>query len=157
MWKAENSSQQEQTRHAFELGQTTAIRVNMRTRKLDLIGFLRHPLPKTATQYQCGYYGNGIGGDYFLWNGKMWKAGEFKPEGTNKKCDRIGQTAAIRVNMRTREARLFVDDEEQPGIFTDIPSPLCLGISTGFTVDNLSVDVLWLKRLRSKRFLQDPD
>ncbi|KAK2952887.1 hypothetical protein BLNAU_12208 [Blattamonas nauphoetae] len=113
------------------------------------LAFLRHPLPENATQHSCGYWLNGIGGDFYLWNGKMWKNGEFKPAGTNKKCDRIGQTAAIRVNMRTREARLFVDDEEQPGIFTDIPSPLCLGITTGFTVDNRSVEVLWLKRLRS--------
>ncbi|KAK2949383.1 hypothetical protein BLNAU_15679 [Blattamonas nauphoetae] len=60
----------------------------------------------------------------------MWQRGEFKPAGTNKKCNQVGQRAAIRVNMSTREARLFVDDEEQPGIFPDIPSPLCLGIST---------------------------
>ncbi|KAK2943632.1 putative Carbon catabolite-derepressing protein kinase [Blattamonas nauphoetae] len=113
------------------------------------LGFLRHPLPEEATEYSCGYWENGIGGDFTLWDGRMWRSGtEYRPEGTNKKCDRIGQTAAIRVNMKTREARLVVDDEEQPGIFTDIPSPLCLGISTGFVDENLSVEVLWLKRLR---------
>ncbi|KAK2942419.1 putative serine/threonine protein kinase [Blattamonas nauphoetae] len=112
-------------------------------------GFVGHPLPKSATQKQCGSNPGAIGGHFNLWKGSMWKGGEFKPAGTNKTCDRIGQTAAIRVNMRTREARLFVDDEEQPGIFTDIPSPLCLGITTGFTVENLSVEVLWLKRRRN--------
>ncbi|KAK2940264.1 putative Protein kinase domain containing protein [Blattamonas nauphoetae] len=121
-----------------------------------LLGFLRHPLPENATQNMCGYYGNGIGGDFILDDGRMWKAGEFKPEGTNKECDEIGQTAAIRVNMRTREARLFVDDSEQPGIFTDIPSPLCLGVTTGFTDENFSVEVLWLKRLRGKNELHGP-
>ncbi|KAK2944094.1 hypothetical protein BLNAU_20978 [Blattamonas nauphoetae] len=112
-------------------------------------GFLRHPLPADATQKHCGNHVGGIGGDFNLWSGGMWKDGEFKPKGTNKKCDGVGQTAAIRVNMWTREARLFVDEEEQPGIFTDIPSPLCLGITTGFTIENHSVEVLWLKRLRS--------
>ncbi|KAK2950981.1 hypothetical protein BLNAU_14059 [Blattamonas nauphoetae] len=94
------------------------------------LGFVRHPLPEDATHNNCGSNADGIGGDFVIWDGKMWKNGEFKPEGTNKKCDRIGQTAAIRVNIRKREARLFIDDEEQPGIFTGIPSPLCLGIST---------------------------
>ncbi|KAK2941965.1 putative CBL-interacting protein kinase 19 [Blattamonas nauphoetae] len=116
---------------------------------ISVLGFLKHPLPKDATQNGCGYWMNGIGGDFVLWNGRMWRGGAFKPVGTNKKCDRIGQTAAIRVNMLTREAKLFVDDEEQPGIFTDIPSPLCLGITTGFIdSDHQSVEVLWLKRLR---------
>ncbi|KAK2949394.1 hypothetical protein BLNAU_15690 [Blattamonas nauphoetae] len=95
------------------------------------LGYLRHPLPENATQQQCGTYFGGIGGHFVLWKGGMRHAGkEFKPAGTNKKCDEVGQTAAIRVNMSTREARLFLDDEEQPGIFTDIPSPLCLGITT---------------------------
>ncbi|KAK2954026.1 hypothetical protein BLNAU_10989 [Blattamonas nauphoetae] len=94
----------------------------------------------------CGFNENGIGGHFNLCMGSMWRSGEFKPAGTNKKCERIGQTAAIRVNMRTRVARLFVDDEEQPGIFTGIPSPLCLGISTGYCERNKSVEVLWLKR-----------
>ncbi|KAK2952837.1 hypothetical protein BLNAU_12158 [Blattamonas nauphoetae] len=111
------------------------------------LGFLRHPLPENASQWPCGHWSNRIGGDFTLWSGRMWQGGEFKPAGTNKKCNRIGQTAAIRVNMRTREARLFVDDEEQPGIFTDIPSPLCLGITTGFK--NAPIEVLWLKQLRS--------
>ncbi|KAK2948683.1 putative Protein kinase domain containing protein [Blattamonas nauphoetae] len=112
---------------------------------LSVIGFLRHPLPDNATQHDCGYYSSGIGGDFVLWDGGMWKGGkEFKPEGTNKKWDRVGQTAAIRVNMSTREARLFVDDSEQPGIFTDIPSPICLGITT--YDQNVSVEVLRLVR-----------
>ncbi|KAK2945770.1 hypothetical protein BLNAU_19326 [Blattamonas nauphoetae] len=85
----------------------------------------------------------------FFGVGGMWQGGQFKPAGTNKKCDRIGQTAAIRVNMSTREARLFVDDEEQPGIFTDIPSPLCLGISTSKSMTDAPVEVLWLKLRRS--------
>ncbi|KAK2961952.1 hypothetical protein BLNAU_3008 [Blattamonas nauphoetae] len=110
-----------------------------------MLGFLKHPLPENATEQCCGQYFGGIGGDFVLWYGQMWKGGEFKPEGTNKKCQRIGQTAAIRVNMRTREARLFVDEEEQPGIFTDIPSPLCLGITTH--KENHQVEVLWLKQL----------
>ncbi|KAK2949387.1 putative Salivary glue protein Sgs-4 [Blattamonas nauphoetae] len=112
-----------------------------------MLGFLRHPLPENATQNQCGYYYSGIGGHFIIWSGGMWHAGkEFKPTGTNKKCDRAGQTAVIRVNMSTREARLFVDDSEQPGIFTDIPSPLCLGISTAFQIENRSIDVLHLVR-----------
>ncbi|KAK2945411.1 putative Carbon catabolite-derepressing protein kinase [Blattamonas nauphoetae] len=110
-----------------------------------MIGFLRHPLPENATQSGCGSYLSGIGGDFILWSGRMWQRGEFKPAGTNKKCDRAEQTAAIRVNMTTREARLFVDDEEQPGIFTDIPSPLCLGITT--QEQNAPIEVLWLKRI----------
>ncbi|KAK2945472.1 hypothetical protein BLNAU_19601 [Blattamonas nauphoetae] len=114
-----------------------------------MLGFVRHPIPENGTRLHCGQHIGGIGGDFNLWDGSMWKGGEFKPAGTNRKCDRVGQTAAIRVNMRRREAKLFVDDEEQPGIFTDIPSPLCLGISTGFRVENLSVEVLWLKRNRS--------
>ncbi|KAK2952838.1 hypothetical protein BLNAU_12159 [Blattamonas nauphoetae] len=126
------------------------IRASETTFSNVMLGYVRHPFPKDATQSQCGTYDNGIGGDFVLWNGKLWKdRDEFKPEGTNKKCNRIGQTAAIRVNMRTREARLFVDDEKQPGIFTGIPSPLCLGVTTGYVFGNLSVEVLWLKRLRS--------
>ncbi|KAK2947858.1 putative Aurora kinase [Blattamonas nauphoetae] len=118
-----------------------------------MLGFLRHPLPENATQHDCGFNRNGIGGDFVVWNGTMWRSHrEFKPEGTNRKCDRIGQTAAIRVNMRTREARLFVDDEEQPGIFTDIPSPLCLAITTGGRIK--SVEVLWLKRRRESDELE---
>ncbi|KAK2948496.1 putative Stk1 family PASTA domain-containing Ser/Thr kinase [Blattamonas nauphoetae] len=114
-----------------------------------MLGFHRYPLPEVSTQTHCGCSLHRIGGDFVLSNGRMWKARNvFKPPGTNKECDTAGQTAAIRVNMRTREARLFVDDEEQPGIFTDIPSPLCLGISTGFTEENQSVEVLWLKLRR---------
>ncbi|KAK2959766.1 hypothetical protein BLNAU_5255 [Blattamonas nauphoetae] len=112
------------------------------------IGFIRHPLPEGATHFTAGAWTSGFGGCFLLWSGAMWKGGEeFKPKGTNTKINHIGQTAAIRVNMATREARLFVDDEEQPGIFTDIPSPLCLSISTGFQDDNQSVRVLWLKQL----------
>ncbi|KAK2947863.1 hypothetical protein BLNAU_17188 [Blattamonas nauphoetae] len=121
------------------------------------LGFLRHPLPEKATVRQCGFHDDGIGGDFTLWNGSLWKGTEFKPAGTNTRCTQVGQTAAIRVNMRTREARLFVDDEEQPGIFTDIPSPLCLGISTGFRAANQSIDILWLKRLRVNQELQQTE
>ncbi|KAK2960935.1 putative Carbon catabolite-derepressing protein kinase [Blattamonas nauphoetae] len=110
-----------------------------------MLGFLRHPLPENATQFQCGRYLGGIGGHFSLWKGGMWRDGEFQPAGTIKTCNRTGQTAAIRVNMSTREARLFVDDEEQPGIFTDIPSPLCLGITTH--EQNTQIEVLWLKRI----------
>ncbi|KAK2955131.1 hypothetical protein BLNAU_9860 [Blattamonas nauphoetae] len=112
-----------------------------------MLGFLRHPLPDNALQKHSGSYYSGIGGDFVLWNGKMWKNGEFKPEGTNKKCERTGQTAAIRVNMWRREATLLVDEVEQPGIFTDIPTPLCLGITT--CDQNQQIEVLWFKRLRS--------
>ncbi|KAK2949200.1 hypothetical protein BLNAU_15926 [Blattamonas nauphoetae] len=107
-----------------------------------IIGKPAHPLPENATQYPCGSWLNGIGGDFSLWTGGMWRLRiEFRPEGTNKKCDRIGQTAAIRVTKWRREARLFVDDEEQPGMLPNIPSPLCIGISTGFTdSDYQSVD-----------------
>ncbi|KAK2942351.1 hypothetical protein BLNAU_22738 [Blattamonas nauphoetae] len=119
------------------------------------LGFLRHPLPDDAAEFSCGIYKDGIGGDFGLDEGGMWKnSKEFQPEVSNKECDRIGQTAAIRVNMRTREARLFVDDEEQPGIFTNIPSHLCLAITTGFTLENQSVEVLWLKRLRGSDELE---
>ncbi|KAK2947820.1 putative Protein kinase domain containing protein [Blattamonas nauphoetae] len=124
------------------------IRASENTFKNVVLGFLRHPLPEIATRHTCGYWKNGIGGDFGLRYGDMYQSnGEFKPAGTNKKCVRVGQTAAIRVNMRTREARLFVDDEEQPGIFTAIPSPLCLGITT--QDQNTPIEVLWLKRLRS--------
>ncbi|KAK2949356.1 hypothetical protein BLNAU_15736 [Blattamonas nauphoetae] len=115
----------------------------------EVLGFLRHPLPENATAQHCGFHANVIGGHFNLSTGKMRKSNEeFKSARQNRKCDRVGQTAAIRVNMTTREARLFVDDEEQPGIFTDIPSPLCLAITTGFTAENRSVEVMWLKRLR---------
>ncbi|KAK2939847.1 putative Protein kinase domain containing protein [Blattamonas nauphoetae] len=116
------------------------------------LGFVRYPLPENATQRSCGGWVDGIGGDFILWNGAMLKSGKFKPPGTNKKWERGGQTAAIRVNMWTREARLFVDDEEQPGIFTDIPSPLCLAITTGGRIK--SVEVLWLKRRRESDELE---
>ncbi|KAK2963035.1 hypothetical protein BLNAU_2058 [Blattamonas nauphoetae] len=112
-----------------------------------MLGFLKHPLPANATQSHSGTNAGGIGGDFILWDGSMWKYGEIKPEGTNKKCERFGQTAAIRVNMSSRQARLVVDDQEQPGIFTNIPSPLCLGITTQEQDD--PIEVLWLKRLRS--------
>ncbi|KAK2944517.1 putative Carbon catabolite-derepressing protein kinase [Blattamonas nauphoetae] len=118
-----------------------------------LISFIQHPLPKDATQFTCGSWNGGIGGHFVLWDGGMWKAGkEFKPAGTNKKCSTIGQTAAIRVNLWTKEARLFVDEEEQPGFFTDIPSQLCLGISTAFTKEYQSVEVMWLKLRRGNDF-----
>ncbi|KAK2957957.1 putative Protein kinase domain containing protein [Blattamonas nauphoetae] len=113
--------------------------------ELVMLGFLNNPLPEDAKQNMCGYYRNGIGGTFCLPNGAMLQGGEFKPAGTNKKWERAGQTAAIRVNMSTREARLFVGREEQPGIFTDIPSPLCLGISTH--KQNTQIEVLWLKRI----------
>ncbi|KAK2953224.1 hypothetical protein BLNAU_11850 [Blattamonas nauphoetae] len=119
-----------------------------------MLGFIRHPLPDNATQKSCGTFHGGIGGEFVLWNGQMWKGNEIKPAGTNKKCKLVGQTAAIRVNMWTKEARLFVDDEEQPGIFTNIPSPLCLGITTGFQIESQSVEVMWLKRLRGHDELQ---
>ncbi|KAK2941971.1 hypothetical protein BLNAU_23124 [Blattamonas nauphoetae] len=112
------------------------------------LGFVRHPLPEDVTQKDCGSWISGIGAHFSLKKGSMRSSGkECNPAGTNKKCERIGQTAAIRVNMRTREARLFVDDEKQPGIFTDIPSPLCLGITTHN--QNHQIEILWLKRLRS--------
>ncbi|KAK2957265.1 putative Carbon catabolite-derepressing protein kinase [Blattamonas nauphoetae] len=118
------------------------------------LGFLRHPLPETAILNSCGAWTGGIGGEFVLCDGSMWQAREFKPAGTNKKCVQMEETAAIRVNMSTREARLFVDDEEQPEIFTNIPSSLCLGITTGW--ESKSVGVLWLKRLREHDELQ-PD
>ncbi|KAK2959781.1 hypothetical protein BLNAU_5270 [Blattamonas nauphoetae] len=109
-----------------------------------LIGFLRHPLPENATQWSCGCYVNGIGGHFCLLNGAMRHAGkEIKPAGTNKTCTKCGQTAAIRVNMRTKEAKLLIDGEEQPGIFTNIPSPLCLGVTTHD--QNQSVEIVWRK------------
>ncbi|KAK2957919.1 hypothetical protein BLNAU_7095 [Blattamonas nauphoetae] len=110
------------------------------------LGFLRHPLPEDATQNQSGAWKSGIGGEFILWSGGMWKGGEFQPEGTNKKCDAASQTAAIRVNMEKREARLFVDDEEQPGVFTDIPQVICLSVATG-CAEEKSVEVLWMKRI----------
>ncbi|KAK2948067.1 hypothetical protein BLNAU_17014 [Blattamonas nauphoetae] len=113
-----------------------------------MLGFLKHPLPLNAVQDQDGNYPNGTGGDFFLWSGRLWQGGrEFKPEGTNKACVEIGQTAAIRVNMSTRVAKLFVDGEEQPGIFTNLPSPLCLEITTGSTEANEHIEVKWFKRL----------
>ncbi|KAK2963041.1 hypothetical protein BLNAU_2064 [Blattamonas nauphoetae] len=112
-----------------------------------MLGFLKHPLPANATQRHCGNNSGGFCGDFVLWDGSMWNNGEIKPAGTNKKCERYGQTAAIRVNMSTRLARLVVDEMEQPGIFTNIPSPLCLGITT--RDQNKQIQVEWLKRLRS--------
>ncbi|KAK2962970.1 hypothetical protein BLNAU_1993 [Blattamonas nauphoetae] len=123
------------------------IKANENTFQYVMLGFIKHPLPEDATQRHCGTNAGGIGGDFTLWDGGMWKNGEFKPEGTNKICDRVGQTAAIRVNMSTRQARLFVDDQEQPGIFTNIHSPLCLGITTHD--QNKQIEVMWFKQLRS--------
>ncbi|KAK2944492.1 putative Ypt/Rab-type GTPase ypt7 [Blattamonas nauphoetae] len=111
------------------------------------LGFIKHPLPEDATQHSCGSWRGGIAGVFRLVDGSLWQGEEMKPEGTNKKCDRVGQTAAIRVNMDKREARLFVDNEEQPGVFYDIPSPLCLAITTGFVIDNQSIEVLWMRRI----------
>ncbi|KAK2961035.1 putative Carbon catabolite-derepressing protein kinase [Blattamonas nauphoetae] len=109
------------------------------------LGFLKHPLPDNATHADCSAYDGGIGGDFLLYSGEMWKTGiEIKPTGTNTRDTQVGQTAAIRVNMRKREARLFVDDEEQPKIFTGIPSPLCLAISTHN--QNQPIEVLHLLR-----------
>ncbi|KAK2951816.1 hypothetical protein BLNAU_13184 [Blattamonas nauphoetae] len=49
-----------------------------------ILGFQGYPLPENATQTQCGSYRSGIGGDFLLWDGRLWKSGkEFKPEGTN--------------------------------------------------------------------------
>ncbi|KAK2945716.1 putative serine/threonine protein kinase [Blattamonas nauphoetae] len=113
-----------------------------------LLGYLKHPLRPNATQKSCGSWSDGTGGGFVLKTGQLWKGGEYKPEGTNKKCIQAGQTAAIRVNMSTKEARLVVDDEEQPGIFTDIPSPLCLALTTAIKgTISFTVEVLWLKRL----------
>ncbi|KAK2955659.1 hypothetical protein BLNAU_9349 [Blattamonas nauphoetae] len=113
-----------------------------------MFGFLGYPLPEDATHNMCSAWTNPIGGDFVLWKGNMWASRiEIVPAGTNKKCDTVGQIAAIRVNMRTREARLFVDDVEQPRFFINIPSPLCLAITTGGS--DKSVEVMWLKRLRS--------
>ncbi|KAK2947622.1 putative Cyclin-dependent kinase 2 [Blattamonas nauphoetae] len=113
-----------------------------------LLGFLKHPLRPNATQKSCGSWADGSGGGFVLKTGQMWKGGQFKPAGTNKACVRVGQTAAIRVNMSTREAKLFVDDEEQPGVFTDIPSPLCLALTTAVKgTTPFTVEVLWLKRI----------
>ncbi|KAK2948658.1 putative Carbon catabolite-derepressing protein kinase [Blattamonas nauphoetae] len=101
--------------------------------------------PTTLTQIITLEPNYGFGGDFLLWNGRKWRTGkEFKSEGTNKKWERVGQTAAIRVNMSTRKARLLVDDSEQPGIFTNIPSPLCLAISTH--VQNAAIDIIHLVR-----------
>ncbi|KAK2949789.1 hypothetical protein BLNAU_15271 [Blattamonas nauphoetae] len=113
-----------------------------------LLGYLKHPLRPNATQKSCGSWADGSGGGFVLKTGQMWKGGEFKPAGTNKKCLRNGQTAAIQVNMSRRRARLFVDDEAQPGVFTDLPSPLCLALTTAVTgTVAFTVDVLWLKRI----------
>ncbi|KAK2941801.1 hypothetical protein BLNAU_23284 [Blattamonas nauphoetae] len=112
------------------------------------LGFLKHPLPDDAVSKLCGLAEGDVGGYFRLDGGSMWFGGiEFKPTGTNKKCDRVGQTAAIRVNMMTKEARLFVDDEEQPGIFTGIPSPLCLAISTGGDIK--TVQILGLNQFKA--------
>ncbi|KAK2948402.1 hypothetical protein BLNAU_16657 [Blattamonas nauphoetae] len=114
------------------------------------LGYLSHPLPKNATRMFCGGFFGGIGGDFILADGSMWKGGRIvQPTGTNKKCDRVGQTAAIRVNMKSREAKLIVDDEEQPQIFTDLPIHLCLGISTCCSEEK-TVEVIWLKQLDSQ-------
>ncbi|KAK2944499.1 putative Ypt/Rab-type GTPase ypt7 [Blattamonas nauphoetae] len=113
----------------------------------SVLGYLRHPLPMDATQYHCGRWRSGIGGDFILSSGMMWKAGdEFKPEGTNKKCEEFEQTATIRVNMDRREARLFIDDEVQPGVFTDIPQVICLSVATG-CAEEKSVEVMWMKQI----------
>ncbi|KAK2953379.1 hypothetical protein BLNAU_11665 [Blattamonas nauphoetae] len=107
------------------------IRATQSTMQNVSLGFLQHPLPPNATQLECGAYHSGIGGNFILWHGRMWREGkELRPAGTNMRCQQFGQTAAIRVNMSTREARLVVDEKDQPGIFTDIPSPLCLGITS---------------------------
>ncbi|KAK2963455.1 putative CBL-interacting protein kinase 3 [Blattamonas nauphoetae] len=110
------------------------------------LGFLKHPLPENAVRATCASHLDGSGGQFNLGHGSMWRRGKMvAPERTNKPCTEIGQTAAIRVNMSRREARLFVDDEEQPGIFTDIPSPLCLGITTAHPKADQCETVMWLK------------
>ncbi|KAK2947614.1 putative Cyclin-dependent kinase 2 [Blattamonas nauphoetae] len=114
-----------------------------------MLSYLRHPLPEKAMSEQPGIFFSGIGGQFSLSNGKMWKGGkETNGEGTNKTCLEIGQTAAIRVDMDRGRAWLYIDDRKQPGMFTDVPSPLCLGITTAFTEPHMFVEVLWLKKLK---------
>ncbi|KAK2944303.1 putative Protein kinase domain containing protein [Blattamonas nauphoetae] len=111
------------------------------------LGFLRYPLPENAVRATCASHLDGSGGQFNLFNGSMWRKGKMvAPERTNKPCTEIEQTAAIRVNMSRREARLFVDDEEQPGKFTEIPAHLCLAITTGFTKEDQTVKVMWFKQ-----------
>ncbi|KAK2939929.1 hypothetical protein BLNAU_25163 [Blattamonas nauphoetae] len=84
-----------------------------------MLGFLKYPLPENATQSHCGTYSG------------MWQRGEFKPAGTNKKCDRVGQTAAIRVNMSTREALTVCGRRRTAWDLHQNPfSSRCLGITT---------------------------
>ncbi|KAK2946581.1 putative Carbon catabolite-derepressing protein kinase [Blattamonas nauphoetae] len=111
------------------------------------LGFHSYPLPRRTAEITCGSYFNGFGGDFDLWDGAMGRGGRFiEPAGTNKSCNSAGQTAAIRINFETREVRLFVDEEEQPGIFTCIQPINCLGISTTSKQMYDSLKVLWLKR-----------
>ncbi|KAK2942342.1 hypothetical protein BLNAU_22729 [Blattamonas nauphoetae] len=115
----------------------------------NMLGFVRFPLVANASQRHIGSLQNGIGSAFNLANGSMYENGtKVKPEGTNSTCLILGETAAIRVNMWTREARLFVYGKEQPWFFTNFPSPLCIGISTGALNQYEQVEVVWLKRLR---------
>ncbi|KAK2949791.1 hypothetical protein BLNAU_15273 [Blattamonas nauphoetae] len=88
----------------------------------------------------------GTGGGYTLSNGNRWGSLPFRSM-SGTRPEKGWKNAAIQVDMETREARLFVNDEEQPGIFTDIPEKLCLAVSTGFIARLFIVELIHLKRL----------
>ncbi|KAK2947621.1 putative Cyclin-dependent kinase 2 [Blattamonas nauphoetae] len=124
------------------------VRLDDERAKFASLEFVVSPLPENATQFSCGNYLLGLGSAFHLWNGRMWRLGkEFKPAGTNKKCDQVGQTAMIRVDMEKREARLFIDDEEQPGIFTNLPIKVRLAVATNFHDPNVGLEVLHFRRV----------
>ncbi|KAK2949795.1 putative Cyclin-dependent kinase 2 [Blattamonas nauphoetae] len=134
----------------------TYFTVPITERKISL-GYLSSPITNDAYDKTCGSDPTGCGGEFVLKTGQMRKFGkEFKPAGTNKKCDRVGHIAAIRVNMSTREARLFVDLKEQPGVFTDIPIQVCLALSHANVTTKFEVEVLSLKRFEPAVPLQPP-
>ncbi|KAK2950804.1 hypothetical protein BLNAU_14222 [Blattamonas nauphoetae] len=127
------------------------IRATENTFRNVMLSFLAHPLPPNAVHVTCGFVANGIGGDFDIWKGGMWRWGrQVQPDSTNKQCQSVGQTAAIRVNMSKREAKLIVDGVAQPSYFTDIPSPLCLAISMAAPQAPHAVEVLHLVRLRER-------
>ncbi|KAK2949490.1 hypothetical protein BLNAU_15578 [Blattamonas nauphoetae] len=123
------------------------IRISSERSTSICLGFLKSPLPRDPSLQTPGSNSKWVGGHFVLCDGSVWTKGKVQSEpGTNKTLTKAGQTAAIQVDLQKKEARLFVDDEIQPGVIRGIPSKLCLTISTGFAETDTSVEVMWMKK-----------